>query len=268
MNTLTSTVEESNSLSTYLNIYLKKYVNEDDFSYYNRDDLIDKENIDDLICPICFFILKEPLNCSDKKNSHSFCKECINEYLKVKNKCPTCKLNFEFKINNEKYNELQKLLFKCMFNKEGCTHILSYSDYLNHINNCDYNNTRYECNIMKYNYNKKEFEKCGFLGNKSDVENHFKSCAYKGFKCNFCGEYISNMNLEEHAKEKCKFGIFIYPSGNKYVGLKNVKNLNLKEGVGIFYFLQDIRIKYTGEFKNIFLTYLTDLFNYKNKKQN
>ena len=47
-----------------------------------------------------------------------------------------------------------------------------------------------------------------------------------------------------------KYGIYIFPSENKYAGLKNVQNLNVKEGYRIFYFLQDIRIKYKGEFKN------------------
>ena len=75
-----------------------------------------------------------------------------------------------------------------MFNNEGCNDILPYSGYLNHVNNCEYNNIKYECNIMKYNYNKKKFKKCGFLGNIIDIENHFTSFAIKGFKCLFCNE--------------------------------------------------------------------------------
>ena len=247
MNTLNSNPGESNSLSTYLNIYLKKYVNQDNINYYDPNYLVDKKNSDDLICPICFCILNEPLNCSDRNNSHSFCKTCLNIFLKGNNKCPTCKLKFEFKINTEKINNLNNLVFKCMFYNEGCNAILSYSDYLNHINNCEYNNTKYECNIMKYNYTKKDFEKCGFLGNRFDIENHFQSCAYTGFQCLFCNEYILNMKLEEHAKDKCKFGMCKYPSGNKYIG---EKINNLKEGYGKFYFLEDIRIRYEGEFKN------------------
>ena len=71
------------------------------FSVYNNDNIINKN--EDLICPICFYILKYPINCSDKNNSHSFCKECIDIYLKESNKCPICKNNFEYKINSNSY---------------------------------------------------------------------------------------------------------------------------------------------------------------------
>ena len=73
------------------NIYIIKLMK--NFSVYNNDNLVNKN--EDLICPICFYILKYPINCSDKNNSHSFCKECIDIYLKESNKCPICKNNFE-----------------------------------------------------------------------------------------------------------------------------------------------------------------------------
>ena len=66
--------------------------------FYDPENLINKENKEDLICPICFYIFKNPISCSDKKNSLTFCKECIDNYLKDNNTCPTCKLNFEYKI--------------------------------------------------------------------------------------------------------------------------------------------------------------------------
>ena len=106
-----------------------------------------------------FLYIKYPISCSNNKNAHSFCKECIEQYLKENNKCPTCKLNFEYKINNELNDSLNKLTFECLFKKEGCKNILSYSDYLNHINNCKYNNIiQYKCNIKKYNYIKKNLK--------------------------------------------------------------------------------------------------------------
>ena len=124
------------------------FVDEEDFKkltlciyqvlFYDSDNLINKENTEDLICPICFYIYRNPLNCSDKKKSHSFCKECIDNYLDNNNTCPTCKLNFEYKIKNEINDELNKLSFQCMFKNKGCEEIKSYSEYLNHINNCKY----------------------------------------------------------------------------------------------------------------------------------
>ena len=81
--------------------YFKKYIKINKIALYSFDDLVYKENKEDLICPICFYILNNPVSCSDKNNSHSFCKECIDNYLKENNKCPTCKLNFQYKENNE-----------------------------------------------------------------------------------------------------------------------------------------------------------------------
>ena len=81
--------------------YFKKYIKFNYIYYFNPDNLIGQEIKEELICPICFYILNNPISCSDKNNSHSFCKECIDNYLKENNKCPTCKLKFEYKVNNE-----------------------------------------------------------------------------------------------------------------------------------------------------------------------
>ena len=224
--------------------YFNKYIKIKDIILYNFDNLIDKENKEDLICPICFFILNNPISCSDKNNSHSFCKECIDNYLKENNKCPTCKLKFEYKVNNEIISQLNKLLFECMFKSEGCNEIISYLDYLNHINNCKYNNIKYECQIKKYNYKNKYFEKCGFIGEKIEIENHFKSCGYIKYKCIFCNKDILQKDLEEHAKNKCKFGIINYLIGDKYIG---EKNNNIKEGYGKCFFFNGDR--YEGDWK-------------------
>ena len=150
-------VEDAYSSSAPNDNYFKKYIKLRQISYYDLDDLINKEKYEDLICPICFYILKKPISCSGNKNSHSFCKECIDKYLKQSNKCPTCKLIFKYKINNILNNELNTLSFKCAFENKGCKNILSYSEYLIHINNCEYNYKLYECQVQKYNYNKKNF---------------------------------------------------------------------------------------------------------------
>ena len=222
-------MEDEKSYKTEDDINFKKYIKKNQLEYYDQYNLIDKRNDEDLICPICYYILKEPINCSDKKNSHSFCKKCIDKYLEERNKCPICKLNFEYKINNEIYNKLNKILFECMFKNEGCNEIISYSEYLNHINNCKYNN-KYECSIKKYNYERKEIEKCNYIGNKTNMDIHFKLCAYNNFKCKFCNENIYQMNLEEHIINKCRFGITNYENGDKYIG---EKQNNIEEGYGI-----------------------------------
>ena len=113
-----------------------------------------------------------------------------------------------------------------LFKKEGCNAILSYSDYFNHVNNCKYNNYNLECHIMKYNYHQKKFEKCGYISNKVNMENHFKLCAYANYYCKYCNKIIIHMNLENHVLKDCKFGIINYSNGSTYIGEKQNENEN------------------------------------------
>ena len=226
-------MEAQNILSKKNEQYLDKYIKPYNILFYSIDDLIDKDGIEDLICPICLQILRNPFCCSEKINSHSFCKECIDEFLKEKNKCPVCKLIFEYKNNTNLKDKLNKLSFYCMFKNEGCDKILSDSEYLNHINNCEYSDGKYECQIKKYNYKNKEFENCGFIGNKEEIKKHFNVCAFYKNKCLFCDKSILQINLKEHMENECIFGIIKYENGNIYIGEK--KN-NLKDGYGIEYY--------------------------------
>ena len=76
-----------------------KYAKNYKILFYDRENLIQKANIEDFECPICLNVLKDPMSCSDNKNSHSFCKECIERYKhENNNNCPTCKQIFQNKI--------------------------------------------------------------------------------------------------------------------------------------------------------------------------
>ena len=108
-------IEELNISQNEDDINFKKHIKTNEITLYNIDNLIETENKEDFICPICFFVLNNPKSCSDKNNSHSFCKKCIDNYLKENKKCPTCKSIFEYKIKHELNNELNKLKFQCEF---------------------------------------------------------------------------------------------------------------------------------------------------------
>jgi hypothetical protein len=228
------------------NIDKDKYINcVSNINFYNRDNVIQCDNILDLLCPICYNVLKNPKFCSLKKNSHSFCKECIEKYLEKDNNCPICKNKFENKTKRKYEKILHKLDFKCFFFNQGCTKVINYLEYFEHLNECEYKNLLYKCKVEKYNHSKKEFIKCNYIGNINDIKKHFKKCAFTIYKCKFCNENVLQINLKEHAENKCKFGILNNLSNDKYIG----ENRNTsKEGYGIYYFSDGN--KYEGEWKN------------------
>ena len=240
--------DKFNELLKQNNIDLNKsilpYIN----VYYDRNYAIEKNNIDNLICPICYNILKNPICCSANEKSHSFCQDCIDLFIQSNHKeCPICRQNFEYKTNDKIKDELSKISFQCIYNNEGCHKILPYNNYLKHIYICKFSNYLHICNVQKFNYKKRNFESCGFKGNIHQMEEHFKKCALFKYKCNFCNKNVLRINLKEHMEKECKKICFIdMKDGTKYVG----EYLNGKpNGFGILYHLQYGTI-YEGQFKD------------------
>ena len=238
--------ENLNFLLDKYNIDKNKYIVPAFYiNYYNKDNVIDNIDLDNLVCPICFNILKVPKRCSLNQNSHSFCKECIDKYLEESDFCPMCKNYFEYFPNSEIEKLLKKLNFKCIYFEEGCTKIVKYSDYLEHINACEYKNIIYECKVEKYNYIKKNFEKCNYRGNINEIENHFKDCALNKYKCIFCNENILKINFRQHLENTFNITIINFSEGDKYIGeFKDGKS----EGYGLDFYLNGDR--YEGDYKN------------------
>ena len=244
---------------TELKFLLNKYiVPAFSINIYNKDNVLEDFDISDLICPICYNIYNIPKSCSSNKNSHSFCKECIDKFLQEQEICPICKQYFEYHDNKNLQKKLNKLKFKCYYHERGCKRIINYPDYLNHIKVCKYKNIIYKCEVEKYNINKKIFEKCDFRGNIKDMEEHFKNNELLKYLCLFCNQKILKINFREHLENTFNIGIINFSSGGKYLGeIKSGKS----EGYGIDYYLNgDI---YEGEFiNNEYEGY--GIFNYSN----
>ena len=102
-------MEDLNNQSTQYDLSFNKYIKRNLKLLYNKDNVIEKDNIEDFICQICFYVLKDPISCSNNKKAHSFCKRCIDQYLKENNKCINFKINYKYKKNNELINSLNKL---------------------------------------------------------------------------------------------------------------------------------------------------------------
>ena len=62
-------IEDLNISQNEDDINFNKYIKINEITLYNIDNLIDidKENKENLICPICFYLFNNPKSCSDKK---------------------------------------------------------------------------------------------------------------------------------------------------------------------------------------------------------
>ena len=220
---INQTKNELNYLLSKYNIDKNKYIISVQVPniYYSNNVVNINEN---LICPICYNILNNPISCSLNKTSHSFCQECIDKFLENNNKCPLCKKDFEYKIRGEVVELLKNLNFKCIYLKDGCQKIVKYYDYFKHINNCKYKKTIYECQVEKLDALFSNYKKCRYQGNIKEVENHFKLCAFYEYKCIFCENYITRINLKDHFEKICKIRFIINSNGDIFKGeFKNGK---------------------------------------------
>ena len=76
-----------------------------------------EKDLKEELCPICFDIIKN--KCMADSCLHKFCYECLNTWLKSKNKCPLCRTEINeiielfplYKSEKRKYKH-KKLLFK------------------------------------------------------------------------------------------------------------------------------------------------------------
>ena len=220
---------------------------------------INEDNLDELICPICLNILRDPKCCSSNDNSHSFCKICIEKYMEKSKNCPSCRQNFEYK-NNDKINKLlYKLNFKCIYNDKGCKEIISYLNYQNHLQNCQYRECFYECQVDKYYYSFNNFRKCNYKGNMKTMIDHFDNCEFSYVNCMFCSKIITRIKAKEHYQKECNVEIVIEKNGynhfkkkdgsyGKYNYLNGDIFIGCLNGYGRFFYSNGNR--YEGEMVN------------------
>ncbi|XP_046841969.1 kelch-like protein 12 [Xenia sp. Carnegie-2017] len=119
-------------------------------------------------CAICFNVMKHARMCL---NQHSFCRECIEEHLRVNaQRCPQCQerltvatLHPARVINNM----ISKLMINCDFAIRGCKEFINVEDLERHVENCGFapvscSNERCDKEINKRDKIKHETELCKY----------------------------------------------------------------------------------------------------------
>ncbi|XP_037050573.1 E3 ubiquitin-protein ligase NRDP1-like [Bradysia coprophila] len=103
---------------------------------------------EEFICTICTLVLENPVQSSCE---HTFCNQCITDWLAIENTCPVCRRNTELAhvkpVARYFRNMLNKLEIKCDFESRGCQSVLQLENLKDHVSNqCAYNpNTEIIC---------------------------------------------------------------------------------------------------------------------------
>jgi WD40 repeat protein len=138
----------------------------------------------ELICSICLEIVLNPVMCSKCENL--FCKSCIDILLTKTNRCPNKCIFQEKEKNRMLKNILSKIEFKCMYLLNGCKAFIPYTDFIKHVNSCDYGQFRCLANG------------CLVIDIKDKMLEHLKVCPYRKKLCHLCKEEIMNKEFDSH----------------------------------------------------------------------
>ncbi|XP_028406759.1 kelch-like protein 5 [Dendronephthya gigantea] len=134
-----------------------------------------------LLCPICFKVVKDPVQCP---NEHHFCRSCIQKCLKETSEtCPTCQhhLTEETLVKPTRFfmETLDSLKIRCDYASRGCREVVELEFLDRHVESCGYSPTR--CTNTG----------CSEVINRNEQERHENElCRFRISVCDECGENV------------------------------------------------------------------------------
>lgn len=183
----------------------------------SNDEIIDtkliftesREYINDIICTICLNIAFYPSNCINCKGV--FCKNCIERWIEINNNCPRCRNQSNYIELDREKDVYKKVKMKCSNSSRGCSEVILYSIYEEHINHCNYslfyclgkncnfvskwdkfNEHLNDCELFKKNY-------------KLDTVNKYYCIQEQVITCLDCNENFIFRDFNSHIKNcKCE----------------------------------------------------------------
>ncbi|OAF69222.1 hypothetical protein A3Q56_03044 [Intoshia linei] len=104
-------------------------------------DFIDNDKISQaLFCAICRDVFMDPIRIPC---GHTYCQKCLSLWMKSKSNCPECRANIIKKFIHKDFiiqsiiEEKHKVF--CTNRKNGCTKILTVTEFNTHIKECKFN---------------------------------------------------------------------------------------------------------------------------------
>ncbi|XP_028406706.1 kelch domain-containing protein 8A-like isoform X2 [Dendronephthya gigantea] len=150
------------------------------FGGYDEERFVSKLD-DRLLCPICFKVVKDPVQCP---NEHHFCRSCILRCLnETSETCPTCNhyLTEETLAKPTRFfmQTLERLMIHCDHASRGCREVGQLEFLDRHVESCGYSPTR--CTNTG----------CSEVINRNEQERHENElCRFRRIVCDECGETV------------------------------------------------------------------------------
>jgi len=186
--------------------------------------------LSNLECPIDNLITLNPFICS--KCETVFCNECIEQWKKSSNECPTCRSKLLVNVQLEKHilnTQISKIKIRCPNSSYGCKDNVK-------VNNLKINNEYCRFNQIKCN-------KCSSTFQTGLQINHLASeCEFFKLTCMFCLREFSlqtiidhiSLCFKEHERNLCKYCLKTHDSSDCEEKLEACDKCILPDSLGSF----------------------------------
>jgi len=150
-----------------------------------------KEIAEHFLCPICHYLLVDPVYCSICKKY--FCEPCLDTWIQLQDQtrstCPNRCINFhKEKASPNVKSILSELKLKCTFEPNGCQEALNYDTLTKHEQTCGYRG----CTCKG----------CGKLFIAKELAEHENWCEDVLVTCELCKLVLKRKEYLIHVKDK------------------------------------------------------------------
>lgn len=212
---------------------------------FEREIFEEPEAVDRFSCPCCLLVIND---WTIDSCGHSFCYECIAEWVGVSGKCPISKtyLSLSSLIKHPQLNgELSKSKVRCIHKGKGCAWTGLLEEYSRHLTEeCDNESTscslgcgqtfiikakcqhETECPNVILNC-----EFCSKSTKRGEMPTHINTCPQRPVGCPACNEILPMGEVEGHLSlcPKVKIACVHAEFGCKWINCRDLKDAHMEE---------------------------------------